>query len=296
MEKIITMKQYHDALEHILNEGVYKKDRTLVGTKSVFGYKMRFNLREGFPAITTKKLMWKSVVSELLWFLEGSTDERRLAEIRYGKSRYDIMDKQTIWTANSNKKDELFNELGPIYGHQWRRFGERYDHSKTDNSIENGKDQILELIHNLKNNTNSRRHILSAWNPNQIEEMALPPCHILSQFDVTDNKLSCQVYQRSCDMFLGVPFNIASYALLTHILAQICDLKVADLVWVGGDVHIYSNHMDAVKEQLTRKEFDLPTLEIPELKNLDDVRNSSVNDYILKNYQSWPAISAPMAV
>ena len=292
------MKQYHEALEFILEHGKDRVDRTGVGTKSVFGYQMRFDLSEGFPAITTKKLAWKSVVGELLWFLEGSTDERRLAEIIYDADRTELCDKTTIWTANADNQgknlgyvnSEFKKELGPVYGHQWRNFDALGDDKF-------GKvDQIEWLINEIKTNPESRRLILSAWNPNQIDKMALPPCHVMSQYYVNDGKLSCHMYQRSADMFLGVPFNIASYALLTHILAQICDLKVADLVWSAGDVHLYSNHMDQVRLQLERDERGLPNLKLPNFKSLDEVLDSSVNDYVLLSYDPWPAIKAPMAV
>ena len=292
------MKQYHEALEFILEHGKDRVDRTGVGTKSVFGYQMRFDLSEGFPAVTTKKLAWKSVVGELLWFLEGSTDERRLAEIIYDADRTELCDKTTIWTANADNQgknlgyvnSEFRKELGPVYGHQWRNFDALGDDKF-------GKvDQIEWLINEIKTNPESRRLILSAWNPNQIDKMALPPCHVMSQYYVNDGKLSCHMYQRSADMFLGVPFNIASYALLTHILAQICDLKVADLVWSAGDVHLYSNHMDQVRLQLERDERGLPNLKLPNFKSLDEVLDSSVNDYVLLSYDPWPAIKAPMAV
>lgn len=278
------MKQYNDTLRNILKNGTRKTDRTGVGTISIFGQHMRFNLQDGFPATTTKKLAWRAVVGELLWFLEGSTDERRLCEITYGTR--DI-NKNTIWTANANnqgvqlgyRNDDYVKELGPVYGSQWRNFG--------------GVDQITELIYNLKNNPDGRRHIISAWNPPELNKMALPPCHVLSQFDVTNGKLSCQLYQRSCDMFLGVPFNIASYSLLTHILAKECDYEVGDFIWTGGDCHIYLNHIDAVNEQLTREERTLPTLYITPYKDLYEY---SVSDFFLDNYNPHPSIKAEMAV
>ena len=222
------MKQYIKALEHILDKGKQRDDRTGVGTKGVFGYQMRFDLRDSFPAITTKKLAWKSVVSELLWFLEGSTDERRLAEIHFGKPRKEVADKKTIWTANANKQgaglgyvnNETQKELGPIYGKQWRSWGKDVG----------GEDQIKKIIFDLKNNPSSRRHIVSAWNVDKIDKMALPPCHTMFQFHIQDNELSCQLYQRSADMFLGVPFNIASYALLTHIISNILKLQPGDFL------------------------------------------------------------------
>jgi len=291
------MRQYHDALQHVLDNGTDKDDRTGVGTRAVFGYQMRFDLREGFPAVTTKKLAWKAVVSELLWFLEGSTDERRLAEIRYGADRKDLVGKRTIWTDNADKQgrdlgwrnDAYYKGLGPVYGAQWRGFNK-------DETGYGGVDQVARLLNDLQNTPDSRRHILTAWNPSQLHLMALPPCHLLAQFDVTNGRLSCQLYQRSCDMFLGVPFNIASYSLLTHIFAKICDLEVADFVWTGGDVHIYRNHMSQVREQLTRTPKALPTLKMPNFTSLQDVLSASVDDFVLQNYNPMDSIKAPMAV
>lgn len=281
------MKQYHQALEHILENGKQKTDRTGIGTISVFGHQMRFDLRTGFPAITTKKLAWKAVVSELLWFLEGSGDERRLAEILYGdreaRTDHGVL-KPTIWTANAKAdywlpRAQYEGDLGRVYGVQWRDF--------------NGVDQIQQLIDGIKNDPSGRRHILTAWNPAELNDMALPPCHVLSQFDVTDGYLSCQLYQRSCDMFLGVPFNIASYSLLTHIIARECGLKVGDFVWTGGDCHIYSNHVDAVKEQLSREERALPTLFMTVNKKWNEY---VLEDFVLEKYDPHPAIKADMAV
>ena len=290
------MKQYLDALKYVLENGEDVSDRTGVGTKSIFGYQMRFDLREGFPAVTTKKLAWRSVVGELLWFLEGGTDERRLAEITYDKDRTELADKNTIWTANADKQgvelgytNNMHRKyLGPVYGHQWRNFG-------GSNRVL-GADQIEWLIQEIKTNPDSRRLILSAWNPNQLHMMALPPCHTLAQFRVTNGKLSCHLYQRSADMFLGVPFNIASYSLLTHIFATICDLEVADFVWSGGDCHIYTNHIDQVRQQIQREPIGRPTLEIPKFASLEEVLDSSVKDYVLLNYDPMPSIKAPMAV
>ena len=288
------MKQYIKALEHILDNGKQRDDRTGVGTKGVFGYQMRFDLRNSFPAVTTKKLAWKSVVSELLWFLEGSTDERRLAEIHFGKSRKDIIDKKTIWTANANKQgvelgyanNETQKELGPVYGKQWRSWGLDVG----------GEDQIKKIILNLKNNPNSRRHIVSAWNVDKIDKMALPPCHTMFQFHVQSGELSCQLYQRSADMFLGVPFNIASYALLTNIIANILNLKPGEFVWTGGDCHIYNNHFEQVKEQIKRNPKEPPTLVMPSFKNVDDVIVAKPKDFRLVNYEPMDSIKAPMAV
>jgi len=288
------LKQYLDALQHIFNNGEEVTDRTGVGTKSVFGYQMRFNLQDGFPAVTTKRLAWKSVVGELLWFLEGSTDERRLAELTYGESRSELVDKATIWTANADKQGvdlgyintTLTKHLGPVYGAQWRNFNG--EHPKCD--------QITNIISEIKNNPDSRRIILSAWNPLQIEQMALPPCHTMAQFRVMNGKLNCQLYQRSADMFLGVPFNIASYSLLTHMLAHICDLEVGEFVWTGGDCHIYMNHLEQVQEQLTRDERELPYLFMPPFCDLETLLNTRTSDYKLLGYDPMPSIKAPMAV
>lgn len=296
------MKQYHKLLEDILEHGEDVNDRTGVGTRSIFGYQMRFDLAAGFPAITTKKLAWKSVVGEILWFLEGSTDERRLAELTFGKHRVDLVGKSTIWTANADKQgkdlgyvnNEFTKELGPVYGSQWRKF----------NGIANGdygEDQILGIINQLKHHPDSRRIILSAWNPNQLHEMSLPPCHAFAQFRVYNGKLSCQMYQRSADVFLGVPFNIASYSLLTHMFAKECNLEVGDYVHTIGDAHIYSNHFDQVKEQLSRTEYPLPTLEInPEFDLTDRLKNGfkleDASCFKLTNYQSHDTIKAYMAV
>jgi len=292
------MKQYLDALKTILEQGEDVDDRTGVGTRTVFGYQMRFNLQDGFPAVTTKKLAWRSVVGELLWFLEGSTDERRLAEITFEKPRKELTDKGTIWTANADKQGvdlgyvntDLMKNLGPVYGHQWRHFDAMGD------DLSGKQDQIQNIIQQIKKDPDSRRIILSAWNPNQLHMMALPPCHTLAQFRVTNNKLSCQLYQRSADMFLGVPFNIASYSLLTHMLAQICELDVGDFVWTGGDCHIYQNHFEQVREQITRDPQDLPQLSMPAFNNLEQLLATKCSNYKLTNYNPMPSIKAPMAV
>jgi len=277
------LKQYLDSLIHILEKGEDVNDRTGVGTLSVFGYQMRFNLQDGFPAVTTKRLAWRSVVGELLWFLEGSTDERRLAEITHGTR---AADKKTIWTANAQKQGAALGytdgELGPVYGKQWRDFG--------------GVDQISNIINQIKNNSDSRRIILSAWNPTELDQMTLPPCHTLTQFKIVKGKLSCQLYQRSADMFLGVPFNIASYSLLTHMLAHICELKVGEFIWTGGDCHIYSNHLDQVVEQVSRKPQELPYLVMPPFCDLETLLNTRVSDYKLINYNPMSSIKAEMAV
>ena len=288
------MKQYLDALQHILDNGRNREDRTGVGTKSVFGYQMRFDLRETFPAVTTKKLAWKSVVSELLWMLEGSSDERRLAEIHYGKPRDELVDKTTIWTANADKQakelgytnDDTTKDLGPVYGHQWRSWEAQLGHV----------DQIAEVLDQMYYNPDSRRHIVSAWNADKVNVMALPPCHTMFQFHITDGELSCQLYQRSADMFLGVPFNIASYSLLTHMMAQLLKLKVGDFIWTGGDCHIYNNHMDQVGEQLNRSPRKGPTLLMPKFTNLEELTNTTPSDYQLLNYDPMLSIKAPMAV
>ena len=276
------MKNYLDALKYCYENGDFVKSRA-GNVKKAFGYQMRFNLEDGFPAVTTKKLAWKAVVSELLWFLEGSNDERRLAEILYDDKRENLEDKKTIWTQNAEAdywkdKSKFIGDVGKIYGVQWRNF--------------NGVDQIQELIEGLKKNPNSRRHILTAWNPSEINEMSLPPCHAFSQFFVSNNKLSCQLYQRSCDMFLGVPFNIASYSLLIHIIAEECKLGVGDFIHSLGDFHIYEEHFDQVKIQLTREPKQLPTLNfLP--KNINDYKTL---DFELLNYEPHPKIVAPMNV
>ena len=295
------MKQYHDMLQDILTNGEDVNDRTGVGTRSIFGYQMRFDLTAGFPAVTTKKLAWKAVVGELLWFLEGSTDERRLAELTYAKDRTELVGQNTIWTANADSQgkslgyvnNDFTKELGPVYGYQWRNFD---GHSATI-----GRDQIWWLINEIRTNPDSRRLILSAWNPNQLHEMALPPCHTLAQFRVINRRLSCQMYQRSADAALGVPFNIASYALLTHILARECELEVGDFVHTIGDAHIYLNHIDQIEEQLSRTEYPLPTIEISNNFNLaNGLKNeftiNSVNMFTLKNYTHHPTIKMEMAI
>ena len=286
------MKQYLDALSHILVHGETVNDRTGVGTMSVFGYQMRFNLQDGFPAVTTKRLAWRAVVGELLWFLEGSTNERRLAEITFEKPREELTDKTTIWTANADAQGKALGyddgELGPVYGFQWRNF------DGFEAAV--GMDQIQWLIGEIKTNPDSRRLILSAWNPNQISQMALPPCHTLAQFRVIHGRLSCQLYQRSADMFLGVPFNIASYSLLTHMLAQICELEVGEFVWTGGDCHIYMNHIEQVSEQTQREPQDLPHLLMPAFNDINELLATKTSSYKLINYNPMPSIKAPMAV
>jgi len=284
------LKQYLDLLKLIVDHGEEKTDRTGTGTLSVFGHQMRFPLKDGFPAVTTKKLAWKSVVSELLWFLEGSTDERRLAEIHYGKPREELIGKKTIWTANADEQGKnlgyentpLVKELGPVYGSRWRDC--------------QGIDQVANILIQLEENPDSRRHIISAWDVANIDRMALPPCHTLFQFYVCNGKLSCQLYQRSADVALGTPFNIASYALLTHMFAQILDLDVGDFVYTLGDAHVYTNHVDGVKEQLDREPLDLPRLVMPQFTNLQDLLQTTPEEYILEGYRHHEPIKFKMAV
>ena len=288
------MKQYLELLDHILQYGEERGDRTGTGVISSFGHQIRFNLGDGFPAVTTKSLAWKGVVSELLWFLEGSDDERRLAEIRFQQDRTELKDLtkfSTIWTDNADNQgielgyenNEITKKLGPIYGVQWRNWG--------------GVDLIKKLLDDLRLDPGGRRHILSAWNVEQIESMALPPCHVMSQFYVSENgRLSCQMYQRSADMFLGVPFNIASYALLQSILAKILNLVPGDFVHVFGDAHIYKNSIAQVKEQLSREPKKLPKLIMPNIDSIESLKKLSVDDFILDGYESHPAIKAPMAI
>lgn len=293
------MKQYHDLIKHILDNGVTKSDRTGTGTISVFGTQLRFNLSKGFPLMTTKFVPFKSVLSELLWFLEGSTDERRLAEIYYGQQRNELIGKQTIWTANADKQgrdlgylnSDIIKELGPVYGAQWRntqpmRTTQFFGHH----------DQIAQVIEQIKTNPDSRRHLVSAWTVADLSSMALPPCHYAFQFYVSDGKLSCMFNMRSCDVFLGLSFNIASYALLTMMIAQVCDLKPGEVIFTGGDTHIYLNHLEQVNELLSRdvSTYSLPTVTLdPSIKSIDDFR---MEHFTLSNYQSYPAIKAVMAV
>lgn len=287
------MKQYLDLVKHILDNGVKKEDRTGTGTTSVFGYQMRFDLNEGFPIVTTKKTHLKAIISELLWFLEGSTDERRLAEIHFSNKASNLIGKKTVWTANADNQGvqlgytntDTIKELGPVYGSQWRSW-------KTNDGKE--IDQISELIEQIKNNPDSRRLILSAWNVGEIDKMALPPCHTFFQFYVANKKLSCQLYQRSADVFLGVPFNIASYALLTMMIAQVCDLELGDFVHTFGDAHLYSNHIEQVNLQLTRTPHKKPSMKInPNIKNIFDFK---MEDFELIDYICDESIKGEMAV
>lgn len=264
------MKQYLDLMQHVLDHGVRKDDRTGTGTLSVFGYQMRFDLSEGFPALTTKKLHLRSIIHELLWFLQGDTNIRYLRE-----------NKVTIWDEWADEN----GELGPVYGHQWRKW------TSADGKV---IDQISNVVRQIKNNPDSRRLIVSAWNVGEIEKMALPPCHAFFQFYVANGKLSCQLYQRSADIFLGVPFNIASYALLTMMMAQVCDLQPGEFVHTFGDAHLYSNHLDQARLQLSREPRPLPVMKInPEVKNIFDFK---FGDFSLVNYDPHPHIKAPIAV
>jgi len=264
------MKQFHDLMSHVLEQGVFKTDRTGTGTKSVFGYQMRFNLQEGFPLLTTKKLHIKSILHELLWFLTGDTN------IKYLKDN-----SVSIWDEWADEN----GNLGPVYGYQWRSW-----------PAANGKhiDQIAQVVNQLKNNPDSRRIIVSAWNVAEIENMKLPPCHAFFQFYVADGKLSCQLYQRSADIFLGVPFNIASYAMLTMMMAQVCNLKVGDFIHTLGDAHIYSNHIEQANLQLSRELRPLPRLKInPSVSSIFDFK---FEDFTIENYSPHPHIKAAVAV
>jgi len=264
------MKQYQDLLQRILNEGEKKSDRTGTGTLSVFGHQMRFNLQDGFPVLTTKKLHLRSIIHELLWFLSGDTNIRYLKE-----------NGVSIWDEWADEN----GDLGPVYGFQWRSWP-----GKDGQSV----DQISKVVEQIKTNPDSRRHMVVAYNPAYVDEMALPPCHSLFQFYVANGKLSCQLYQRSADTFLGVPFNIASYALLTHMIAQQCDLEVGDFIWTGGDTHLYSNHLEQANLQLTREPLPLPTLSIK--RKPDSIFDYVFDDFELVGYESHPHIKAPVAV
>lgn len=287
------MKQYLDDLRFIMENGIPGEDRTGVGTLSVFGMQTRYDLEKGFPLLTTKELKFDSIASELLWFLEGSTDERRLAEIYYRKPRGELTDKKTIWTANADhqgkllgyENNDLVKELGPIYGNNWRAW-----------KGANGQtiDQIKQVIETIKTNPNDRRIIVSAWNVSEIEKMALPPCHVFFQFYVRNGKLSCQMYQRSMDAFLGAGYNIASYSLLTMMIAQVCDLLPGEFIHTVGDAHIYKNHLDQVQRQLAREPFQLPILVLDPF--IDDIDNFTMDSFTLIDYQHYPPIKAPMAV
>jgi thymidylate synthase len=303
------MKQYLELLQDILDNGETKDDRTGVGTISVFGRNLRFDLRRGFPAVTTKRLAWKACVGELLWFIEGSQDERRLAEITHGSKEGTV----TIWTPNAlapywKDKAQFEGDLGRVYGVQWRHwqtpivhknetfkddFGNEYNRHGSVHIKET--DQLKNLLEGLIKDPNGRRHIINAWNAGELDQMALPPCHVMSQFYVNKNReLSCHMYQRSVDVFLGLPFNIASYALLTHLIAHHCNLKVGELIISTGDTHIYTDHIEQVKEQLSREPHPLPTLMLNSQKN--NIFEMTMQDIHLENYQSHSAIKAKMAV
>lgn len=277
---------YLDLLQYVLTNGTEKGDRTGTGTLSHFGAQLRFNLTDGFPLLTTKKVHLKSIVYELLWFLSGST-------------QVDYLQKNgvRIWNEWATAEQTArFNrpagDLGPVYGHQWRNYGATK--SVDGDYHSDGVDQISQIIEQIKTNPNSRRLIVSGWNPSEAEQVALPPCHTLFQFFVADNKLSCQLYQRSADLFLGVPFNIASYALLTHMVAQVCGLEVGEFIWTGGDCHIYQNHREQVELQLTRSLYALPTLTLN--PTVDDIFTFVYDDINVQGYESHPAIKAQVAV
>ena len=264
------MKQYLDLMRHVREQGVFKEDRTGTGTYSCFGYQMRFDLSEGFPLATTKKLHLRSIIHELLWFLSGDTNIRYLKE-----------NGVSIWDEWADEE----GNLGPVYGSQWRSW-----------PAADGRhiDQITQLVEQIKNNPDSRRLIVSAWNVGEISNMALPPCHAFFQFYVADGKLSCQLYQRSADIFLGVPFNIASYALLVHMMAQQCDLEVGDFVWTGGDVHLYANHLEQTDLQLSREPLPLPKLVIS--RKPESIFDYKFEDFAIEGYEHHPHIKAPVAI
>lgn len=280
------MKQYLELLTHILNTGTKKGDRTGTGTQSIFGHQMRFNLADGFPLLTTKKVHIKSIIYELLWFIKGDTNVKYLQD--HGVTIWD----EWATAEQTARFDRQAGDLGPVYGHQWRNFGA----SKDDDGAYNldGFDQLKSLINEIKTNPNSRRLIISGWNPIEANQVALPPCHTLFQFFVADGKLSCQLYQRSADVFLGVPFNIASYALLTHLIAQVCDLQVGEFIWTGGDTHLYNNHIEQAKLQLSREPLPLCQLQLnPKIK---DLFAFTFDDIQITNYQSHERITAQVAV
>ncbi len=277
---------YLDLIRYVRDHGTPKGDRTGTGTLSHFGAQLRFDLQDGFPLFTTKKVHMKSITYELFWFLKGDTHVKYLQDHNV-----------RIWNEWSTAEHTARfgrpeGELGPIYGHQWRNYGA--SKNKDGSYNQDGIDQISEVIEQIKTNPNSRRLIVSGWNPAEATQVALPPCHTLFQFFVADGKLSCQLYQRSADLFLGVPFNIASYSLLTHMIAQVCDLDVGEFIWTGGDCHLYQNHIEQVNEQLSREAYELPNLWLnPEIKDIFDF---TFDDIRIDNYKSHPAIKAPVAV
>lgn len=309
------MKQLQELYQKVLNEGIESIDRTGVGTIKLIGQQMRFDLNEGFPAVTTKRLAWKAMTSELLWFIEGSHDERRLCEILHGTRDWT---ETTIWTGNYLNQGKALGysngELGPVYGKQWREW-EDYKFSAIPEEIQELKDkgykvldytgahgvvmkrttdQLQTVIDGIKNDPYGRRHILSSWNVGELDDMTLPPCHSFVQWVVSDGKLSCILHQRSADLFLGVPFNISSYSLLTHMIASLTGLGVGEFIWNGGDCHIYKNHIEQVKEQLLREPLELPTLWLDtSITSIDDFK---MNSFKLVNYNPMPTIKAPMAV
>lgn len=288
---------YLDVLRHVMDTGVDRPDRTGVGVRSVFGMQTRYDLRNGFPLLTTKKVNFAAIASELIWFIEGSGDERRLAEIRFGKPRADLTDKKTIWTENAQApywkpKAHFDGDLGRVYGVQWRNW--RTPVVSDSGVTYRTTDQLANLIDGLVKDPFGRRHILSAWNPGELDQMALPPCHVMCQFYVSGDELSCMLYQRSNDLFLGSPFNIASYAMLTLMLCQVTSMKPGDFIYSQGDTHIYHNHFKQVEEQLTRKPKPQPQLYIdPTIKKIDDFR---VNHFEVVGYEHHGALIAPMAV
>ncbi len=290
------MKEYLKLCKHVMENGIEKSDRTGTGTISTFGYQMRYDLNEGFPIVTTKKVHLKSVIHELLWFIDGDTNIKYLVEngvniwndwpykkfVESDEFNGETMKEFKQMVIDSEEFAQKYGDLGPVYGKQWRDFNG------------SGVDQVKQLVESLKNNPDSRRHILSAWNPAQIDEMALPPCHSFIQFYVADNKLSCQLYQRSADIFLGVPFNISSYALFTMMLAQVCNLELGDFVHTIGDAHIYLNHVDQINLQLSRSPFKLPTMKInPSVKDIFDFK---YDDFELVGYESHDTIKGAVAV
>ena len=277
---------YLDLLRLVLNEGREKGDRTGTGTLSHFGAQLRFNLADGFPLLTTKKVHLKSITYELLWFLSGST------HVDYLQQNGVRIWNEWATTEQTARFNRPAGDLGPIYGHQWRNYGATTTADGQYNS--DGVDQIVQVVEQIKTNPNSRRLIVSGWNPSEADQVALPPCHTLFQFFVADNKLSCQLYQRSADLFLGVPFNIASYAMLTHMVAQVCNLEVGEFIWTGGDCHIYQNHREQVELQLTRSLYTLPTLALN--PNIKDIFAFNYDDISVDGYESHPAIKAQVAV
>ncbi|WAI86750.1 Thymidylate synthase [Psychrobacter sp. SC65A.3] len=277
---------YLDLLRLVLNEGTEKGDRTGTGTLSHFGAQLRFNLADGFPLLTTKKVHLKSITYELLWFLSGST------HVDYLQQNGVRIWNEWATTEQTARFNRPAGDLGPVYGHQWRNYGATTTADGQYNS--DGVDQIAQVVEQIKTNPNSRRLIVSGWNPGEADQVALPPCHTLFQFFVADNKLSCQLYQRSADLFLGVPFNIASYAMLTHMVAQVCNLEVGEFIWTGGDCHIYQNHREQVELQLTRSLYTLPTLALN--PNVKDIFAFNYDDISVDGYESHPAIKAQVAV